>query len=109
MTGEWTIIDNVHPEDTAFPARAEVAGEKVVVFRQDDRYWAVQRSCPHQGTDFSRGVIVGNGTMVRCGLHAYTFRLRDGRGINCPGYEIDVYEVVREDDRLMARKVAGGG
>ena len=108
MTGEWNIVDHVHPENATFPARAEVAGEKVVVFRQDDRYWAVQRFCPHQRTDFSRGVIVGNGSMVRCGLHAYTFRLSDGRGVNCPGYEIEVYEVVRQDDRLKARKVDSG-
>ncbi len=105
MTGDWSPIDDVDAEATRFPARAELGGEKIVVFRVADGYRAVQRQCPHQNTDFSRGVIVGDGAMIRCGLHAYTFKLADGNGVNCPGYRITVYEVVRDGSRLLGRRV----
>ena len=108
MTNEWRQIEDIDIEKTKFPLRTELGGEKIVVFRDGDDYWAVERYCPHQHTDFSRGMIVGNGTMIRCGLHAYTFKLSDGSGVNCPGYKIDVYEVRKEGTRLLGRRVAAG-
>lgn len=102
---DWSPIDGVDPEGPNFPVRAEVGGERVVVFRVGDGYRAVQRQCPHQNTDFSRGVIVGDGAMIRCGLHAYTFKLADGNGVNCPGYQIAVYDVMRDGARLLGRRV----
>ena len=46
--------------------------------------------------------------MIRCGLHAYTFKLADGNGVNCPGYRIAVYEVMRDGSRLLGRRVEVG-
>ena len=108
MTSAWMVVEGVDPEGAAFPVRAQLGREGIVVFRVADGYRAVQRSCPHQNTDFSRGLIVGDGAMLRCGLHAYTFKLSDGSGVNCPGYKIDVYEVTQDGDRLMARRVDPG-
>ncbi len=105
MTGEWITIDGVDAAATGFPARASLGGDKIVVFRVGDGYRAVQRHCPHQNTDFSRGVVVGDGAMIRCGLHAYTFKLADGNGVNCPGYRITVYEVMSDGSRLMGRRI----
>jgi nitrite reductase/ring-hydroxylating ferredoxin subunit len=106
---DWSPIDGVDPEREGFPARAELDGDKIVVFRVGDGFRAVQRYCPHQNTDFSRGLIVGDGAMLRCGLHAYTFKLADGNGVNCPGYRIAVYEVIRDGARLVGRRVDAGG
>ena len=103
---DWSPINGVDPEGAGFPARAELGGERVVVFRVGDGFRAVQRHCPHQNTDFSRGLIVGDGAMIRCGLHAYTFKLADGNGVNCPGYRIAVYDVMRDGSRLLGRRVA---
>ena len=106
MQGDWQPIDGVNADQASFPLRCELAGEKIVVFHEDDDYWAVERYCPHQHTDFSRGLIVGNGTMIRCGLHAYTFKLSDGSGVNCPGYRIRIFEVRREGTQLLGRPLA---
>lgn len=107
--GDWLPIDGIDPEAASYPVRAEIGGEKVVVFRLGDGYRAVQRYCPHQNTDFSRGLVVGDGAMIRCGLHAYTFKLADGNGVNCPGYRIAVYEVMRNGSRLLGRRVEVDG
>ncbi len=104
MSADWIPIDDVDVNATGFPARAALGDEKIVIFRVGDGYRAVQRHCPHQNTDFSRGVIVGDGAMLRCGLHAYTFKLADGNGVNCPGYRIAVYDVIRDGSRLLGRR-----
>jgi nitrite reductase/ring-hydroxylating ferredoxin subunit len=49
--------------------------------------------------------LVGNGTMLRCRQHVFTFRLSDGRGVNCPGFSIRVYEVKDEGGSLYARSI----
>ena len=105
MNDSWLPIENVHPDESTFPVRSELGGEKIVVFRTGDSYRAIQRYCPHQHTDFSRGILMGDGSIVRCALHAYAFKLSDGSGVNCPGYTIDVYEVKRRDDTLLARQI----
>jgi nitrite reductase/ring-hydroxylating ferredoxin subunit len=43
--------------------------------------------------------------MIRCAQHNYTFKLSDGKGVNCPGFKIKVYEVKREDGALFARTI----
>ena len=109
MSADWIPIDDVDVDATGFPARAALGDEKIVIFRVGDGYRAVQRHCPHQNTDFSRGAIVGDGAMLRCGLHAYTFKLADGNGVNCPGYRIAVYEVMRDGARLLGRRDGADG
>jgi nitrite reductase/ring-hydroxylating ferredoxin subunit len=47
--------------------------------------------------------LAGNQTMVRCPLHVFTFRLSDGRGVNCPGFKIAIYEIKEEDGRFFGR------
>jgi len=47
--------------------------------------------------------ILGDGAMLRCSQHIYTFRLSDGKGVNCPGFRIKVYEVKQENGALFAR------
>ena len=43
--------------------------------------------------------------MLRCARHGYTFRFSDGKGVNCPGYRLSVYEVVQQADGLRARAI----
>lgn len=107
MSGDgWLPLDGVDPAAAAFPARAKVDGQDVIVFQIGDGFRAVQRNCPHQQASFADAILMGDGRMVRCALHGYTFRFSDGKGVNCPGYKIKVYEVMREADRLLARAVA---
>jgi nitrite reductase/ring-hydroxylating ferredoxin subunit len=102
----WQPLDGIDPHAGSFPARSKVDGQDVIVFQLGDGWRAVQRSCPHQQASLGDAMIVNDGRMVRCALHGYTFRLSDGKGVNCPGYKIRVYEIMRETDRLLARAVA---
>lgn len=100
----WQRLDGVDPDAAAFPVRARVDGEGILIFRTRHGYRGVQRSCPHMHATLADADLVANDTMIRCHLHVFTFRLSDGRGVNCPGFFVKVYEVKREGDALYARQ-----
>jgi nitrite reductase/ring-hydroxylating ferredoxin subunit len=102
---EWQKLDGFDPETAKFPLRARVGGEGILIFRTRDGLRGVQRSCPHLRASLMDADLVSNDTMLRCRNHAFTFRLSDGQGVNCPGFSIKVYDVKREAGALYARRV----
>ncbi len=99
----WLVLERADPDDPAFPLRVRVDGEDVLVFRIGDGYRATQRTCPHQRASLAEASLVGGGSMLRCAFHGYTYKLADGKGVNCPGFRIRVYDVARDGDRLKIR------
>ena len=100
---EWQRLDGLDPASIAFPARAKLGGEGILVFRTPDGFRGVERTCPHLKSTLIDATLVGNGTMIRCAQHNYTFKLADGKGVNCPGFRLKLYEVRSEDGGLVAR------
>ena len=49
--------------------------------------------------------LIANETMVRCPLHVFTFKLSDGKGVNCLGFRIKVYEIKEENGKFYGRCV----
>jgi nitrite reductase/ring-hydroxylating ferredoxin subunit len=102
--GEWQKLDGLDPASGNFPARARVEGESILIFRTGTGFRGVQRACPHMNSTLIDADLVANATMIRCRQHAYTFRLADGRGVNCPGFSVRVFEVKDEGGTLYARR-----
>jgi nitrite reductase/ring-hydroxylating ferredoxin subunit len=101
--GSWQLLTGLHPEATKYPARANIAGESIVIFRTKTGFRGVQRSCPHMQATMMNAELVANDTMIRCSLHVFTFRLSDGKGVNCPGFRVRIYEVKEEGGALYGR------
>jgi nitrite reductase/ring-hydroxylating ferredoxin subunit len=99
----WQLLAGLHPETTKYPARANIAGESIVIFRTPTGFRGVQRSCPHMQATMMNAELVANDTMIRCPLHVFTFRLSDGKGVNCPGFRVRIYEVKEESGVLYGR------
>jgi nitrite reductase/ring-hydroxylating ferredoxin subunit len=99
----WRILNGLHPETTKYPARASFDGQGIVVFKTKTGFRGVQRSCPHMQATMLQAVLTAEDTMVRCHLHVFTFRLSDGKGVNCPGYRVKVYEIKEESGVLYGR------
>jgi nitrite reductase/ring-hydroxylating ferredoxin subunit len=98
---ERTALD---PRTATFPARAKVADEGIVIFRNGGGYFGVQRACPHQGGSMLDAVLQGNGTLLRCPRHNYVFRTANGNPVNCPGFRLQIFEVKEEDGGLFVRR-----
>jgi nitrite reductase/ring-hydroxylating ferredoxin subunit len=99
----WRILSGLHSEATKYPARASFDGQGIVVFKTKTGFRGVQRSCPHMQATMLQAALTADDTMVRCHLHVFTFRLSDGKGVNCPGYRVKVYEIKEEGGVLYGR------
>jgi nitrite reductase/ring-hydroxylating ferredoxin subunit len=102
----WQLLAGVAGDGESFPRRAKYGGDDIVVLRIGDGLRGVQLRCPHQQASLADAAVVGNGRMLRCALHGYTFKLTDGKGVNCPGFRVKVYEIMRSSDGLLAREAA---
>lgn len=96
----WQAITGIDIEGATFPARAKLGSEWIVVFRTAAGLRGTQRACPHQQASMLDAVAMSGGTMLRCPRHNFIFRITDGRGVNCPGFALVVYEI-REDSGVL--------
>jgi nitrite reductase/ring-hydroxylating ferredoxin subunit len=104
---DWHILEDVHPETTAFPVRSRAGTEPILVFATGNRQFrGVQRACPHLKESLQDAQLMNGNTMLRCAKHNFVFKLADGKGVNCPGFKIKVFEIKEEDMRLLARPVS---
>jgi nitrite reductase/ring-hydroxylating ferredoxin subunit len=101
----WERLE-IDPRSATFPAAASVAGQAIWVFAVSGGLRGVQEMCPHEQRSLGEARLVGDGKMVRCAYHNYTFKLANGSGVNCPGFRIAVYAVKEEDGALFAQPVA---
>jgi nitrite reductase/ring-hydroxylating ferredoxin subunit len=102
----WHVLTGLRLEESKYPARASLDGEGIVVLRTRSGLRGVQRSCPHMQGTMMNAELIANDTMVRCPLHVFTFRLSDGKGVNCPGFRIRIYEIKEENGALYGRSVS---
>jgi nitrite reductase/ring-hydroxylating ferredoxin subunit len=99
----WLELTGLSPDQAKYPARARLEGEGIVILKTRSGYRGVQRSCPHMQATMMAAELTANDTMVRCPLHVFTFKLSDGKGVNCPGFRIKVYEIREENGKFFGR------
>jgi len=79
----------------------EIGGEKLVLCRSGDDYYALQRRCIHQGADLAEG-IVSRGTIV-CAMHGWRFQLANGQHELSAETCLISYPVRVDGDRILVR------
>jgi nitrite reductase/ring-hydroxylating ferredoxin subunit len=101
----WQELAGLDPATAQFPAQARFDDHRILVLRIGTGFRGVERSCPHQQRSLHDAFLQGGDRMIRCRWHNYVFRLADGKGINCPGYKLRVFDVKLENGALYARAV----
>jgi nitrite reductase (NADH) small subunit len=82
----------------------------------DDRFFSVRSTCPHQRANLSQGYLSGTNLpsdvgvyeygrhqeIARCPWHGWEFDLRSGRSLHDPdGQRVKAYTVVVEGDQVI--------
>ena len=75
-----------------------VPGRSVAIFRDGDRVFALQGTCPHAGGAMADG-WVDDGEAV-CPLHRWRFKLSSGRCTTGPGPSLHRYRCEVRDGRV---------
>jgi nitrite reductase/ring-hydroxylating ferredoxin subunit len=99
----WQQLGGLSIDNTKYPARASVEGVGIVIFKTRSGFRGVQRACPHMQATMMNAELIANDSMVRCPLHVFTFKLSDGKGVNCPGFKLTIYEIKEEDGKFFGR------
>jgi nitrite reductase/ring-hydroxylating ferredoxin subunit len=99
----WHQLGGLRPDNAKYPARASIEGDGIVVFKTKSGLRGVQRTCPHMQATMMNAELVANDTMIRCRMHAFTFKLSNGKGVNCPGFKVTIYEIREEDGKFFGR------
>jgi nitrite reductase (NADH) small subunit/3-phenylpropionate/trans-cinnamate dioxygenase ferredoxin subunit len=78
-----------------------VGTKLIAVFRENDKYFAIDDTCPHMGASLSGGYL--NGGIVTCPWHAWRFRLADGAWADNPRIKIGCYQVRVEGEEIQVQ------
>ena len=87
----WFAVASVGDLKSGDVVAVEVEGVQMVVGRDGDRYFAVQRRCLHQGGDLADGIIA-RGHIV-CAHHGWRFSTATGRHDSASDVCLIVYAV----------------
>lgn len=94
----WHPVEGADLADISRPVRVRAGGQHLVIVKTAAGYRAMDRSCPHQQAPLTEAILMGGN--LRCPKHNFIFRLTDGKGINCPGLLLKVYDVREVAGRL---------
>ncbi|HUK61404.1 MAG TPA: Rieske 2Fe-2S domain-containing protein [Stellaceae bacterium] len=93
----WHVLEGFDANAPKFPIRVRLNGEGILVFRYKDGYRGVERLCPHRQASLADAVLMANGTVLRCFMHNFTFKLADGKGVSPPNLKMRVFDIKIED------------
>jgi nitrite reductase/ring-hydroxylating ferredoxin subunit len=97
---QWHRVEDLDPATAGFPVLANAGEARVVILKTPKGYRGVEPRCPHLQAALTSAVQMSNGTMLRCIRHNFIFRLNDGKGVNCVGLQLKVYDVRENEGRL---------
>ena len=60
----------------------EAAGQRIAIFNQGGKYWAIEDTCPHRGGPLSEGMLAED--EVICPWHGSRFSLKTGAVLTPP-------------------------
>jgi nitrite reductase/ring-hydroxylating ferredoxin subunit len=82
------------------PLGVVVAGEEIVLAQVDDRLYAIDGICSHQGAQLQNATLDGE-TLV-CHFHGSEFNVRTGAVVNGPASKpLQTHEVSLADDQVL--------
>lgn len=107
MTDSWRVVarvGDIKPNDVLAVVVDDI---EIVLGRDGERYFAVQRRCIHRGGDLAEG-IVSRGHLI-CPQHAWRFSTATGRHAEASQYCLMTYPIrvvgdqIEVDPRPVAR------
>jgi 3-phenylpropionate/trans-cinnamate dioxygenase ferredoxin component len=102
---DWTTVARIENFKPGTHKVVDVDGTNIVVFNLDDKFYAIEDVCTHDGGQLTGGELEGD--QIICPRHGARFCIRTGAALTAPAYEptstfpvrIENGEVQVRDDR----------
>lgn len=106
---DWTAVAAESDVPIGKAVRVSAEGNDVFLYRTEDRLFAMENRCNHQGGPLHRGVVNARSPQptVTCPVHGSMFWLEDGRVVRGPATRWQqVYEARVADGTVEIRSPA---
>jgi nitrite reductase/ring-hydroxylating ferredoxin subunit/uncharacterized membrane protein len=104
---EWTPLLDSDSLIEGKPKRVAVGTAQVMLYRSDERIYALANRCSHRGGPLHKGQV--KGATVTCPWHLSTFSLEDGSILRGPATAPQpVYEVQEREGKIEIRTLSDG-
>ncbi len=102
---DWTPVISTDDLPLAKSTVVTLDDTKVLLYRTEERIYAIANRCTHQGAPLDRGVVKpGSVPSVTCPAHGSMFRLADGRVMRPPaGSPVAAFETRVADGMVELR------
>ena len=95
---EWVSVD-ISTLSVANVQLIIVKGKKLILVKQEGRFYVFTNKCPHAGADLSAGWCQ-KGYLI-CPVHRYSYNLQNGRGAKGQGDYLKNYPTKILENNLL--------
>jgi nitrite reductase/ring-hydroxylating ferredoxin subunit len=105
---DWTPVLALDDLPMARSTVVDMSDLRVLLYRADERIFAIGNRCTHQGAPLDRGPVKIGGSLatVTCAAHGSVFRLTDGSVMRSPAtHPVPAFEVRVESGMVELRPI----
>ena len=100
--GDWVRVADATPFRQGRGRRVDIDGRKIAVFKDGDRWFALDDKCPHMGASLSDGTLYGD--QLQCVWHEWRYDTTTGKCPIRPWACVQVHEVKVEGGGVFVRR-----
>jgi nitrite reductase (NADH) small subunit/3-phenylpropionate/trans-cinnamate dioxygenase ferredoxin subunit len=100
--GDWVRVADAAQFLRGRGRQVDIDGRKIAVFKDGERWFALDDKCPHMGASLSDGTLYGD--QLQCVWHEWRYDTRTGK---CPVRAwacVEVHEVKVENGGVFVRR-----
>ena len=99
---EWVDVGRVEAISTGKPVHIEIDGTGIAVFRLEQKFYAIEDVCTHDGGPLAEGEL--EGSVIQCPRHGARFDVKTGKALCFPAFEpVTVHRVeIRGQDVFVS-------
>ena len=96
---DWVDVGRADEIVAGKPMHIEIDGTGIAVFKLDEKFYAIEDVCTHDGGKLTGG-CVENGEIV-CPRHGARFSIKTGAALTAPAYEPTATLPVRVENGIV--------
>lgn len=82
---DWIDVAKVNEIEDGIPTHSEIDGTKIVLFKLQGQFYAIENICTHDGGELSGGCVLND--QIICPRHGARFSIKTGEALSAPAYE----------------------
>jgi len=102
----WVLMGKTEDFPPGGKIQKNLEGETILILHQDDKWFAFEAKCPHQGRALDHSRVEGD--ILECIYHSIAFNMETGEIVDNSGYinipKLKVYNIRVDEEGVWCRK-----